>query len=114
MLAADVRTDDSVYPTWKGGLMALVFGLVHGLGFAGGLREIGLPERAVPQALAAFGVGVEIGQVAFLLIVLTALHVARNARSLPRYRLGVVYAAGIVGSFWLFERVMECVAWART
>jgi hypothetical protein len=89
--------------------MAFVFGLVHGLGFAGGLREIGLPERAVPQALVSFGLGVEAGQIAFLCVVLAALHVVRNARVLPRVEVGTVYAAGITSAVWLFQRLALCV-----
>ena len=46
--------------------MAFVFGLLHGLGFAGALREVGLPDDAIPLALAFFNVGVESGQLLFV------------------------------------------------
>src|SRR4029453_8832671 len=47
-------------------VVAFVFGLLHGLGFAGALHEIGLPQHAIPVALLLFNVGVEIGQLLFI------------------------------------------------
>jgi hypothetical protein len=104
LLAADVQVRGPPPSAWKGARMALLFGLVHGLGFAGGLREIGLPERAVAPALVSFGAGVELGQVAFLALVLGALHATRSASQLPRLKLAAVYAAGSVSAYWLLER----------
>jgi len=109
LLAADVRVRGTPAPAWRGARMALVFGLVHGLGFAGGLREIGLPERAVAPALVSFGVGVELGQIAFLALVLGALHLVRRASALPRFKLAAVYAAGSLSAYWLLERAVVCV-----
>jgi hydrogenase/urease accessory protein HupE len=90
----------------KGAAMAFVFGLVHGLGFAGGLREIGLPEQHVPLALAGFAAGVEVGQVAFLAVVLLLVHLA--VRRVPRARFEPALAAviGAVASYWLVERTL--------
>jgi hypothetical protein len=98
-------------------LVALLFGLVHGLGFAGALRELGLPQHAIPVALAAFNVGVELGQLAFVGSVLALLRLACApvARSGGRIRLGAwdvadlvstpaAYAIGCVAAFWLIER----------
>jgi hypothetical protein len=109
LLAADVRVRGAPAPAWRGARMALVFGLVHGLGFAGGLREIGLPERAVAPALVSFGAGVELGQVAFLGLVLAGLHLARHASQLSRLKLATVYAAGALSAYWLLERTMVCL-----
>jgi hypothetical protein len=89
--------------------MAFVFGLVHGLGFAGGLREIGLPDRDAGWALAGFGLGVEAGQVAFLLAALVAFHFARRAVWRERAVRSAAYAIGGVASYWLIERVLVCV-----
>jgi hydrogenase/urease accessory protein HupE len=91
---------------WQGAGLAFVFGLVHGLGFAGGLAEIGLPDRAIPAALAGFAGGVEIGQVAFLAAVLALFALARRARKLERgLSLAATYAVGCIGCFWLLERL---------
>jgi len=110
LLAADVRVRGTAPSAWRGAGLALVFGLVHGLGFAGGLREIGLPERAVAPALVSFGAGVELGQVAFLAVVLAGLHLVRHASQLSRAKLVAVYAAGSVSMWWLLERAAVCFA----
>ena len=90
----------------QGAALAFVFGLVHGLGFAGGLAEIGLPDRAIPAALAGFAAGVEIGQVAFLAAVLALFALAARARKVERgLVLAATYAVGSIGCFWLFERL---------
>jgi hypothetical protein len=114
LLAAEVNVRGAPARAWRGARMAFVFGLVHGLGFAGGLREIGLPERAVAPALVSFGAGVELGQVAFLAVVLAALHLARDATPLPRFKLATVYAAGSLSAYWLIERTAVCLLAGRS
>jgi hypothetical protein len=86
--------------------LAFAFGLVHGLGFAGGLAEIGLPATAVPVALAGFAGGVEIGQVAFLAIAVALLGLAGRIPRLSRAAIQIgAYAVGGIGWFWLLERL---------
>jgi len=93
-------------------LLALAFGLVHGLGFAGGLSDVGLPDRAVATALVGFGLGVEIGQVVFLGAVMLLLAAFGRTRvaSLPRVALAGSYVVGIIGSYLLFDRLWRCFA----
>jgi hypothetical protein len=113
LVALDVGTRTSERDAaWQAPAIALVFGLVHGLGFAGALSEVGLPDHAVATALVAFGLGVEIGQVAFLLVVLAALWAFERARPrwVPRLALGGSYAVGIMGAFWLWQRLWVLVA----
>jgi hydrogenase/urease accessory protein HupE len=88
-------------------LLAFVFGLVHGFGFASVLRELDLPRQALAWSLAAFNIGVEIGQFAILLLAAPA--VALLARfAPPRIERAVLTAtAGLVvlaGGYWLVER----------
>jgi hydrogenase/urease accessory protein HupE len=90
----------------RGAIVALLFGLVHGLGFAGGLREIGLPEHDVGYALLGFGGGVEVGQVAFLALVLGILRLRAVAARRDKLALGGGYAIGIVGAFWFCVRLV--------
>ena len=89
-------------------VVAFTFGLLHGLGFAGALSEIGLPERAVPLALLFFNVGVELGQLAFVAVVWTALKAFAHTRiAWPRWAHAVpAYAIGTVAMFWVVERVL--------
>lgn len=104
LVALDIGKDDVAADAKRGAALAFVFGLVHGLGFAGGLAEIGLPDRAIPAALAGFATGVEIGQVVFLAIVLLLLAAVRRARFDKPLTLALAYAIGAVGCFWLLER----------
>lgn len=89
-------------------LVAFLFGLVHGFGFAGALREIGLPDGEVPAALISFNLGVEAGQLSVVLAVLLALEAIRRLRAqalAPAIRVAS-YAIGITGSYWLVERIV--------
>jgi hydrogenase/urease accessory protein HupE len=88
-------------------IVAFVFGLLHGLGFAGALSEVGLPPNAIPLALLFFNLGVEIGQLLFIAAVLTVLAGARRVRwtrSDWSWKLPV-YGIGTVASYWTIERV---------
>jgi hypothetical protein len=92
-------------------MMALGFGLLHGLGFAGALREIGLPAGEVPLALASFNAGVEAGQIAFVAVMLGAGWLgARLAGPPPRWGMLVpVYAMGTLAACWCLERLAALV-----
>lgn len=61
------------------GLLPFGFGLIHGLGFAGALTELGLPEHAIPLALASFNVGIELGQLALIALAWPVLALLRRA-----------------------------------
>lgn len=92
-------------------LVAFAFGLLHGLGFAGALAEVGLPENQIPTSLLFFNVGVEIGQLLFVAAALVALATwTRLARglALPRPAWAPVVAPYLIGglaSFWFIERI---------
>ena len=87
--------------------VAFIFGLLHGLGFAGALAEIGLPERHIPLALVFFNVGVEAGQLLFIGAALTLMvPVRRLTLAVPRWAERVPpYAIGGVAMFWVLQRV---------
>jgi hypothetical protein len=90
-------------------VIAFIFGLFHGLGFAGALSEIGVPQHEVPLALFMFNVGVETGQLAFIGAVLSLWALLRRIpftapqgawRALP-------YSIGSVAAFWTIQRVVS-------
>jgi hydrogenase/urease accessory protein HupE len=87
--------------------VALVFGLVHGFGFANVLREFGLPQQALGWSLFSFNLGVEIGQLAIVLVVATALALIRRRSDVMGQR--VAWAGSVVvilaGTYWFVERV---------
>lgn len=93
-------------------LVAFSFGLLHGFGFAGALREVGLPEHAIPAALLFFNVGVELGQLAFVAGVVSVLAVVARVSSAvaspwqvaTRIARPAAYAIGIPAAYWCLER----------
>jgi hydrogenase/urease accessory protein HupE len=88
-------------------VVAFGFGLLHGFGFAGALAEVGLPQKAIPLALLTFNVGVEIGQLLFVVAMLAAGSVlSRLPLRMPQWGARVApYAIGTVAMFWVAERV---------
>jgi hypothetical protein len=103
--AHDARPGGPRASVARAAALAFAFGLVHGLGFAGGLAEIGLPDRAIGWALAGFAGGVELGQVLFLCAFVFVLARARRARGLSGVPLAVVYFVGATGAFLFFARI---------
>ncbi|MGB5349963.1 MAG: HupE/UreJ family protein, partial [Polyangiales bacterium] len=96
--------------------VAASFGLLHGFGFAAVLGETGLPQTEIPAALLFFNVGVELGQIAFVLAVVLVYQLIRFAgRTLMDRDLSIAalrplqapaaYAVGILASFWMIQRV---------
>ncbi len=92
-------------------LVAFVFGLMHGLGFAGGLSEAGLPGSHIPVALLFFSIGVEVGHFLFIGVVLAAIRLARQAPiQMPDWAaLAPPYAIGGIAAFWFIERTLSFV-----
>lgn len=103
------------YPWWLAG----VFGLLHGMGFAGALAEIGLPQNNVPLALLFFNIGIEIGQIAFVLLAIGAWWLIKRAVNLrpvvlrqvtinqERLLSIPVYVLGGLSAMWCIERGLD-------
>lgn len=111
-LAAEILRELSGSPGWTARqpwAIAFAVGLLHGLGFAGALADVGLPESQLPLALVSFNVGVELGQVACVLLVSFVLRLTRHwrANTPPWLARGTVYALGTVAAFWAAERSMS-------
>jgi hypothetical protein len=88
-------------------LVAFSFGLIHGLGFAGGLSDVGLPALHIPTALLFFSLGVESGHFLFIGVVLSLIAIARRVRiPFPRWtELVPPYAIGTIAMFWVIQRL---------
>lgn len=87
-------------------VVAFAFGLLHGLGFAGALSEIGLPQGDVPLALLFFNIGVELGQLAFIALILLTRAFLHRLTPLPKAApVAAAYGIGTVATFWVFERL---------
>jgi hydrogenase/urease accessory protein HupE len=87
--------------------VALVFGLVHGFGFASVLRESGLPNRSLGLSLFSFNLGVEIGQAIIVVVVATALSLVRNRNAALARRIATVGSVIVMmaGAFWFVDRI---------
>jgi hypothetical protein len=99
-----LRKDNTLSKRWPA-LVAFLFGLVHGLGFAGALKEIGLPQKHLSVALLTFNVGVELGQ---LLVVALAFAVYRALARAPQFvaaRTPALYVIGSVAAYWSISRI---------
>jgi hydrogenase/urease accessory protein HupE len=87
-------------------VVAFLFGLLHGFGFASGLTAMGLPKAEIPLALLLFNVGVELGQIAFVVLVLLVERAFRTLQiQWSRFALALPgYAVGSLGAFWTIQR----------
>ena len=98
-----VRGDGRDLRAW----VALVFGLVHGFGFANVLREFGLPREALGWSLFSFNLGVEIGQIAIVLVVASLLEAVRRRSAFVGARVAMAGSVVVIaaGAYWFVERV---------
>jgi hydrogenase/urease accessory protein HupE len=90
-------------------LVSFLFGLVHGLGFAGALKNIGLPQRHLPLALLCFNLGVEAGQLMTVLAAFLLVRLPISQRWLGRARRPALYAIGVVAAYWSWLRIAAIV-----
>jgi hydrogenase/urease accessory protein HupE len=96
-------------------MIAFIFGLLHGFGFAGALSEVGLPQNAIPIALLFFNLGVEAGQLLFIGAVFTAVaaghFILRSRRlALPPWAWRIPpYAIGALATFWVIDRTSRFI-----
>ena len=114
-LAREIAVERRDTLTWRYPVaVSSTFGLLHGFGFASALSEIGLPQNEIPAALLAFNVGVEIGQILFVMILLAVFLLIRIAWEEARLNTGprrvvleksVAYATGTVAMFWTIQRL---------
>ena len=88
-------------------LVSFLFGLLHGLGFASALQDVGLPENNIPLALFLFNVGVEAGQLAFVFVMLLLMAAIRRLKfQWPSWSFELpAYVIGTLAMYWFISRV---------
>jgi hypothetical protein len=112
LLAVELTRERGQSPLWRHPWwLAGGFGLLHGMGFAGALAETGLPQANVPLALLFFNIGIEVGQLAFIAVLLV---LGMAASRLAPTRLGAlaqvpVVVLGVASAMWCIERGLEVV-----
>ncbi|MES2830544.1 MAG: HupE/UreJ family protein [Pseudomonadota bacterium] len=105
LVAAEaIRRRETLAQQWPA-LVSFIFGLVHGLGFAGALKEIGLPESHLPLALLTFNIGVEAGQLAMVALAYIVTRLLAGKTWYTQARQPALYAIGIVASYWSWTRI---------
>lgn len=87
-------------------LVAFLFGLVHGLGFAGALKDIGLPQQNITVALLGFNVGVEMGQLLVVGLAWGAVRLFGRLRGFVSLRQPALYVIGAVAAYWSLTRIV--------
>ena len=89
-------------------MVAFAFGLLHGFGFASGLTNMGLPRAEIPMALLLFNLGVEAGQMLFVLLIVLLTRAFRTLEiRWPRWVEAVpAYAVGTLGAYWTLQRTV--------
>jgi hydrogenase/urease accessory protein HupE len=110
-LAVEVVKRDPAHPRLSERIpwvVAFLFGLLHGFGFAGALAEIGMPEGEVPVALLTFNLGVEAGQLAIVVAALAVLALIGRASvpALAMFRRVAAYPIGSIAAFWMIARMV--------
>lgn len=91
-------------------MVAFGFGLIHGLGFAGALTEIGLPQNHLAVGLLTFNLGVEIGQLMAVAVVWALWRIVRNFKLAELSRVPLLYGIGSLAAFWTLQRVSTIVS----
>ena len=97
------RTSFTLQRPW---LAALGFGLIHGFGFAGALTQAGLPPTDIPLALLFFNLGVELGQLIFVIPIYVVLRLSIHGNWRIKIEHSMSYGIGAIGAFWMIERIL--------
>ncbi|MFT3931615.1 MAG: HupE/UreJ family protein [Spongiibacteraceae bacterium] len=103
-----LHTRDTLARRWPV-LVAFLFGLVHGLGFAGALKDIGLPENYLPTALFCFNLGVEIGQLATVAAAWLLYRLLSRFAVVVRLRTPLLYGIGSIAAYWSWLRIAAII-----
>jgi len=89
-------------------IVAFIFGLLHGFGFSTALKDIGLPQDEIPLSLFSFNLGIEIGQIVFIIVVSALLALAkRYIKKISNLDVLIAYMIGTISSFWLIQRIIS-------
>jgi len=104
LVASEAMHDRPTVTRTRPSVVAFLFGLVHGLGFAGALSELGLPRAALGRALVAFNVGVELAQLAIVALLVLLSRITLQPERSATVRRATCYVLGAAGAYWLFDR----------
>lgn len=110
LLAREALGDEATLTRARPWWVAGAFGLVHGLGFAGALEEVGVPRETIGAALLGFNLGIEAGQLLVVAAMILVAWAGRRWALAARGRVPVAYVLGCAGAWWLVERTARVLA----
>lgn len=87
-------------------VMAFIFGLLHGLGFAGALADIGLPKDDLWLSLLLFNIGIELGQIGVIIVLAAAVWLLKQVRVDRHFTTATAWGMGCVAAFWTIDRTL--------
>ena len=106
-LARELLSPTETYTKQHLSIVAFVFGLLHGFGFSSSLRDIGLPQDEIPLSLLAFNIGIELGQVIFILLISYLLYkLKKYVKDISTLKIFIAYIIGILSTYWFIQRVL--------
>ncbi|MDH4944745.1 HupE/UreJ family protein [Sulfurimonas sp. C5] len=105
-LAKEIMLERQTFTKKHLGVVAFIFGLVHGFGFSSSLSSIGLPHDEIPLSLFSFNLGIELGQIIFIVAASIVLKAVYKFLAEKKFDTAVAYTIGSVSSFWLLERIL--------
>ena len=107
-LARELLSHEQTYTKRNLAVVAFIFGLLHGFGFSSVLRDIGLPQDEIPLSLFAFNIGIELGQIFFILLMSGVIYLLkRHLQKLLGFKIYLIYTIGALSSFWFIQRVLS-------
>ena len=106
-LATEISKNRKIINTpW---FMAFGFGLLHGLGFAGALNEIGIANSQMLLSLLFFNIGIELGQIALIPIPLSLIYISKQFNYINQVKVIMSLAVGGMGFYWFIDRVIGII-----
>ena len=106
-LATEISKNRKIINTpW---FMAFGFGLLHGLGFAGALNEIGIANSQMLLSLLFFNIGIELGQIALIPIPLSLIFISKQFNYINQVKVIMSLAVGGMGFYWFIDRVIGII-----
>ncbi|MDA9196199.1 HupE/UreJ family protein [Gammaproteobacteria bacterium] len=106
-LATEISKNRKIINTpW---FMAFGFGLLHGLGFAGALNEIGIANSQMLLSLLFFNIGIELGQIALIPIPLSLIYLSKQFNYINQVKVIMSLAVGGMGFYWFIDRVIGII-----
>lgn len=110
-LARELLSKENSYTKNNLAIVAFIFGLLHGFGFSSVLKDIGLPQDEIALSLFSFNLGIELGQILFIVsvsaVVFLLKRYVKNYADLKNLKISLIYLIGGVSSFWFIQRVLS-------